>query len=217
MKIISIFLSLIVVGQVNSQIKSYYFSQPVPGTMVYNVSPQFYGNYEDGKGRVYSFSDSGVYLLSTTVSSISRETIRESSKYRLSNGYLYGVVSNDSVPYIEDGDHYVFGVRNRDMIVSKQSLNKLVHSIKFNDTYYLNIYENGVYNLMRLKFVKGELQISSFDYEPGTTIFEQIVDQRSDNQATISLVLLKPTEEEFNALLQYGIFDNPIIYKRIRL
>ncbi len=216
MKIISILVLLFSIGTLHAQVKSYYFSSPVPGEVVHNVSSQYYGNYEDGKGRIYSFSDSGLFLLSTTVSAISRETVRESSTYQVSNGYIHGVVKNDSIPCIEDGDNYIFGVRNRDELVSKYSRNKLVHSTKFSDTYYLNLYENGVYNLMRLKFVKGELQISSFDYEPETTVFDQVTDRRSDNQSTISLVLLNPTEEEFNALLQYGIFDTAKVYKRIK-
>lgn len=216
MKIFSIIFVVILSNCALGQVKSYYFSKPTPGKTVNKVDPSLYGQYADGKGRTYSFSDSGLYLLSTTVSSISRETLRESSTYRVENGFLFGILPNDSIPCIAEEDYYIFGIRNRDPLIAPTTKHKLVQSSKFPNTYFLNMYENGVYNLIRLNFVKGELLISSFDYEPETTVFNSIADQQSNDNGQLSIVLLNPSESEFADLLQYGIFDAPKAYKRVK-
>lgn len=216
MKIISLFLSIFVFVQLNAQTNSYYFADPVPGEKVDRINDGLYGNYDDGKGRIYAFSDTGIVVLSTTVSSISRDYIRESSKYRVENGFLFGVLPKDSVPCLEEGDNYYFGIRNRDLLVGKGSSHILVRSSTIPNTYYLNLYENGIYSLIRLRFNKGKLEISNLEYEPDTVLFEKVRDQKSVSDGSLNLVLLKPTLEEFDSLIQAGIFGDPTIYVRVK-
>ena len=216
MKIISILFTVLLSQLTFSQTKSYYFSKAVPGKEVVQVAAPYFGTYEDGKGRNFVFSDSGLVILSTTVSAISRETIRESSQYRVEDGYLFGVVQGDSIPCVQDDENYLFGIRNRDWIIFKSSKNKLVLSESSTNTYYLQLAEGGVYSLMRLQFIKGELHISNFDYEVETTLFDSIEDQRSVNQTGVELVILNPNSVEFSDLLEQGIFDSPKVYKKAK-
>jgi hypothetical protein len=216
MKIISLFFTFFFSIYGNAQVNSYYFAAPVPGEKVERVHSTLYGNYEDGKGRIYSFSDSGIYLLSTTVCSISRELIRESAQYRVENGFLFGVLPVDSIPCIEEGDNYFFGIRNRDVLIGKGSSHVLIRDQSSTNTYYLNYAENGIYNLNRFYFNKGKLEISSLEYEVESTVFDAIKDQKSVSDGSINLILLKPSSEEFEALLKSGIFGLPQFYSRIK-
>lgn len=216
MKIISLFLALIICISAEAQNSSYYFSIPVPGEVCRNVNTIHFGNYDDGKGRIYSFSDSGVFILSTTVSSISRSFLRESSQYRVENGYLFGVLANDSIPCIQEGENYFFGIRNRDVLVGEGSRHLLVRSSNDQNTYYLNYEENGVYTPIRMRFIKGKLEISSLEYDSESTVFDAVKERKSITEGSINLVLLKPSKEEFEGLVSAGIFGMPTIYARVK-
>lgn len=195
--------------------ESFYFSNPLPSKseQINTVSEKWYGKYKSsGNQRVYEFSEEGVFVISTTISSINRKTLRESSKYEVRNGFLFGVVQNDSVPCVLDGENYYFGVRNRDQIAGNGSQNILT---KINDgVYIINFNENGVYVPAKISFVRGTMSISYFDYEPETTIFDFIQDKKSIPDGSASQTLLSPDQEEGKKLLELSIFSTSVLYRK---
>lgn len=193
---------------------SYYFASPIPSEEnEVSISKQFYGNYESKDGSmVYECTKEGVFAVSISMSSISRETIRESSKFDVRGGFLIGVIENDSVPCVEDGDYYLFGVKNRIQIAGEGSENVLVKVD--NRNYVLNYLEGERYLPVKLRFEKNKLEISDFDYEVEGDAFPFIAEKESisGEQTTI---ILNPSSDEYEQLESVAFVPRPL-YKRAR-
>ena len=116
MKLLTLTVSILSACYVFTQ-DSFDFSEPLPvgEKTIIAVSNSFLGKYEASNGEsFYEFTPEGVWIISTIYSSISRETIRESTKYTVRNGYIFGVVIGDSLPCELEGESYYFGMRNRE-------------------------------------------------------------------------------------------------------
>lgn len=184
--------------------KSYYFSEPYPNNEKSQniVDKKWHGKYTVGRGNhSYEVNEEGIFMVSTTISSISREEIRESSKYDIRDNYIFGVVENDSLPCILENDRYFFGIRNKDVIIGVGSKNILKPSGRVANEFILNTYENGYYMPSIIRFESKKLAVSQLDYDYETTVFDFILDKKSIQDQNIELVILKPTSEEFDQLL----------------
>ena len=212
MKIIGVIASVLITSFSIGQ-KSYYFSDPVPSEelIVQNVDAKYFGLYTTTTGRAYEFSEVGIHAISTSVSSMSRETIRESSKYSVRNGFIHGVVLNDSIPCVLEGENYFFGVKNRDLLVGVGSSNVLTKS---GGSYYINVKDEGVFFPMKLDFAKKSLQIKYFDYDFETTIFDGISEKKSIPSEYNEMIILQPTKEEFSAISSEEIFPSGVELKK---
>lgn len=197
--------------------KSYYFSDPLPpkGKNDYEIPKQFYGTYSSGNAaRSYIVGPNGIVILSTSISSINRKTIRESSKYDVRNGYIFGVVEGDSVPCFLEGEYYYFGVRNRDILVGPGSLNDLVKLS--NGKYILNFAENGLYVPSLFEFSGNKMTVKEFDYELETTVFNGIASQKEIPTDFGAMVILSPTKKEFDQLLFKNPFSQGKVFERVK-
>ncbi len=204
MKIIGLIASLILtffsIGQ-----KSYYFSEPLPSDQTAQsvVNEKWHGKYAVNNGKnILEVNPDGIFMVSTTISSISREEIRESTKYDVRNNYIFGVVLNDSLPCVLEDDRYFFGVRNRDVIIGPGSKNELRPSGRVANEFILNTYENGYYLPSIIRFETKNISTVQLDYDYETTVFDFIVEKKSVQGQNIELVVLKPTIREFNTLLK---------------
>lgn len=180
-----------------------------------NFDKKLYGKYSSGTSLItYEINEMGIYVISTNVSSMSREMIRESSTYDVRNGYIFGVVKNDSVPCILEGDRYYFGVRNSVLLYGVNSLNTLTQSKINKKVYYVNTFDNGYYIPTKLEFNGRKLIVSNFDYELNTDEFDFIHEKKSIQTKYHELVVLSPSEIEMSRVLQGSSFENSREYKR---
>ncbi|NRA11496.1 MAG: hypothetical protein HRT57_06050 [Crocinitomicaceae bacterium] len=215
MKIYCLIASVILSFSTFSQ-KSYYFSDPLPSatSKISSVEKKFYGTYKSKTGTIsYQFDAAGVSIISTSISSISRKSIRESSVYDVRGGYIHGVLKNDSVPCILEDEYYYFGIRNVDVFIGGQSQNVLAES-GVSSIYFLNIFENGNYTPMQLEFKGGKLTMRYFEYDLESTKFDFIEEQKVIDTQYQKLVVLSPTVEEFKTMRTAGVFDLPKIFKK---
>jgi len=199
-----LFLSSITYGQ-----KSIYFSTPLPSpdNSVDHVDLKHYGQYQSTVGNMtYTFSESGITITSTTISSISRETIRESSKFDVRGDYLFGVAENDSVPCVLEGERYYFGVRNHQKIINSESENVLTRISS--GVYMINFYEGGNYMPAKLTVKNKKANIAHFDYESDTEDFDFILEQKSIEMSYFDLLILKPSADEVKTLMKTDAFSD---------
>ena len=208
--IASVLFSVLAFGQ-----ESYYFSNPVPSeqAVVSSVDKNLYGHYSsDVATRVYEINEEGISILTTSISSISRETIRESSKYDVRNNMLYGLIDKDSVPCVLEGENYYFGVQNRDVLIGLTSLNKLT---RISSTeYIINYEEDGLFIPAKLIFSGGTLTIKEMDYDSGTKLFKKIKNQKEIPNEYFKLIVLSPSPEEFDKLIKKGAFTEGQFFKK---
>jgi hypothetical protein len=213
MKLYSFLIVLFLVQQLIGQ-KSYYFSEPLPSVSqkTQTIAQLWHGTYSTPSvGRKYMVNDEGIYIISTTISFISRETLRESSKYEVRNDYLFGVKENDSIPCFLDDDKYYFGIRNLDLIFGEGSQNVLTRIT--DSEYILNVYENGFFIPSLIKFEHGKMNISFFDYETDTSVFDFIEAKDIKPSEYNELIVLTPNKSEFDQLNKLGIFKSSEVFK----
>lgn len=202
MKIVLFIAALTVVFSSNAQY-SYYFAEPLPSASqeVAFVAEKYFGSYKTKDGTLtYKFDAEGVTIVSTTVASISKATVRESADYTVRNGYLFGVEKNDSVPCILEDGYYFFGVRNYDIYIGVGSKNILTKTATVGE-YVLNVYENGRYIPILLRFNGKKLEIAHFDYEgENASEFEYVESKEELPMDGLKLVILKPESADFDRI-----------------
>ena len=215
MKIVSFLMVLSTVFLAQAQY-SYYFSEPLPSAnrQVKVVAEKYFGVYTSKDGTIsYQFDAYGLTLISTTVSSIRKETVRESSKYSVRNGFLFGVEKGDSVPCLLEEGSYFFGVRNLDRYVGGAAKHILTKTVNTGE-YVLNVFDKGKYVPQLLTFKGKKLEISHFDYEGhDAKEFDYITTQEQLPMNGITLVILKPTEPDFERVASQS-FVGEMILKR---
>jgi hypothetical protein len=95
---------------------SYEFKSAMPpeGELVKTVDPTYYGVYKnEDTGTEFVLNAEGISMVTIINSFITKEQVRETSKYQVRNGYLFGVKENDSIPCIFEDDKYFFGIRQK--------------------------------------------------------------------------------------------------------
>ena len=127
--------------------------------------------------------------------------------------YIHGVVENDSLPCLLEGDYYFFGVRNRDAVIYKNSSTQLT---RISDReYMLNYEENGNYSPVKLSFINNKLSVSDFDYDPGERAFSFISAQNESNLNQQNVIVLSPSQLEFQQLNSTKYFVERTAFSRI--
>jgi len=187
---------------------SYYFSSPIPSTIsqISHVDSKLFGSYSSlQQPSKYIVDENGIALVSTVISSISRETIRESSKYSVQNGFIHGVVDKDSLPCVLKGEYYYFGIQNTEIIIGEGNDNVLT-KIDENGNFIINTYENGSYIPLKISFTSNTFSISYFDYDFDTKVFRFINNQNTIPSNDYDLIILSPTEKEMKKLLKSSIW-----------
>lgn len=193
---------------------SYSFMSPLPPESERHqaVDQQYFGIYEaDSSGIVYEFNAAGVFTRSLSVIPISRSLVRETSTYRVSGDYIYGLKENDSLPFVLEGENYFVGIPRRDTIVGINSKNELRKVA--NGAYILNFYENETYIPCLLKFNSGKLSLHFFDYMDEQA-FKTIRSQQSKKEEDLTYVYLLPTLKEWKKMDSSFIFGKPSVYVR---
>lgn len=215
MKIISL-ITFVILSFYSISQRSILFENPLPTRdgVVHAVDRVYHGTYKSPDEMInYIFDDTGVTVFSTTVSSISKEMIRETGKYDVRNGFLFGVVEDDSIPCVLDKDRYYFGLRNNQIIVGQDSKNKLTKI--GSSEYILNTFEDGNYIPTRIKFTSRGCEISYFDYDDEDTFFDNIGDKKELNGDYFDIILLNPDSKETQELLKQSIFSDNQFFTKI--
>jgi hypothetical protein len=194
---------------------SYDFAIPLPpeGIKSTTVSKQYFGIYSsDAIDIDYEFSTAGIFANSTIYSSISREAIRESSKYRVEDNFLFGVKENDSIPCILDGEFYYFGIKYREQIVGGDSKN--IFSKISETAYILNFEDKGHFTPSLFEFNKKELCIRHFTYEESADTFKEILLRTEKPSSDFNSITLNPTNTEWDAISFDSILGEKSLFKR---
>lgn len=195
--------------------KSYDFALPVPpeGKEVVTVSKSQFGSYSSEQVDVdYEINKEGIWAVATIYSSISRETIRESSKYKVKDDFLFGVHETDSIPCVLQGEFYHFAVKYKEQITGGESKNILVKISE--SSYILNFENEGHYTPSLFEFKGRTLNVQHFTYEDDSQIFESITNRIENPTTQMNYILLQPTISEWNLIAQNQIFGEKITFVR---
>jgi hypothetical protein len=193
--------------------ESYEFKNPVPpiGEQLEAFPQTYYGNYENKEtGTEFIVNSSGITMVSIIHSYITQEQIRESSKYTLRGGYLFGIVENDSVLYIQEGDKYYFGIKNIERL--NDSKNGAIIKKINEKTFVINFKENSGFSPSLLTFTGKSLSLRHFDYPSETKIFDVISNKTNEAKGKLNSISLDPSQKEWEKLDQKIIFGKENVF-----
>lgn len=211
MKIFSFLTCLLLAGFAFSQ-NSYYFTAPVlsMSKTTTTVDPQYYGTYADDRTSLnYEFTSEGIFVVSISISSISKKSVRETSTYSVRNGLIFGIVKDDSIPCILENGYYYFGIKNREALAPNHVVSRIDAS-----HYLINYKDGNTYTPSLVTFSSKGMTIQDFDYEIEGDEFTYIVQQSSIPKGQQQLVLLTPTAEEMKTLLQKKPFGSAKTFQK---
>jgi len=215
MRVFTSIISLLLLSFASIAQTSYDFSITLPPNSpeISAVPKSFFGVYSSDSADIdYEFSAKGVFAISTIYNQISRETVRESSKYRVENGYIFGVQKDDSIPCILEGEYYVFGIKNREQITGGTAQHKLVQLTP--NSFIVNFKENGTFTPSLFEFKGKTLSVRHFTYESEATVFDGIATKKTAASSQMNTISLSPTLEEWNKIPLASIMTSPILFKR---
>ncbi len=207
-------ISILLTSFLSFSQKTIQFSDPQPtgNPSVVSVSARFFGKYTNPNNLTsYIIDENGISIQSVVVSSITRTQLRESAKLRVSGDYLHGIVENDSIPCVLEGENYYYALPQKLVVVGKGSLNMLT-KIKENE-YILNFHEGMYFEPSILRFTENKMEIvhGELSYvEPFNTILNVNTITRYGSEVQI----LAPTFEQWGKLSSLLFKGEVLIYEK---
>lgn len=217
---IVLFLMTICVSCVGlGQVVNYDFVQPVPPEYgnILSIPPKLFGNYRDTSGnQEITVKARGIYISSNIYGSISREEIRESSKYEVRNDHIFGINEYDSLPCTLEGENYYFGLRKTTELFSFNGANTLrkQNIDRLDNNYILCFSENGYWLPMLLNFTDNKLIIYNPSFDDVENAFDVIADKFREEKEGVTRIHLHPGGEEWEKIDLSLYFSHPTVYLR---
>ncbi|MEO9532307.1 MAG: hypothetical protein ABJG68_08750 [Crocinitomicaceae bacterium] len=194
---------------------SYYFhkSSLFALNSVPKVAPQLYGKYElsnrpenelrRAAGEFLHVDETGLYFKKNRLLNISRTEVRENSKYRVKDNYIYGVVEGDSLPVALDGEDYYFLVPTKTYLYeSRGGANRLMQLTK--TRYALFSFEDvGHYSVIVADFVNGTIDLKDVVISAsGPNSVELVQNKTIDEELSqdYKTYILTPNKEDWKSI-----------------
>lgn len=191
------------------------FSDPLPPDykLAQAVDKDLYGDYRnEATGTIYHFDETGISIVTRVIAYVTREQVRESSKIQARNGMLYGVVPNDSVPYVEEGERYYYGIRNAVKIAGEGSGNQLTRIDT--KTYVLNFLEGTFFEPSMLTFGPAGLSIvhANLDYRDE---YDRLLKTNTVTKYNTEIVILAPADTQWSWLKPLLFGGEKLAYAKV--
>ncbi|MFT5819667.1 MAG: hypothetical protein ACI8ZM_000892 [Crocinitomix sp.] len=206
-----------VFGQDNGAVYSIYFDASCdPGTKkLSGVSPKHFGSYEvvpkaeydmrGAAGHQLILDETGIYILKNRLISISREEIRENSQYAISNGYLHGVIANDSVLVaLEDESYYFLIPRKIYLFELANGHSRIYEGLTSNEMLVLTREDNTHYSALYVKMKDGEIILKELNFDQKDLDFRTVSGEKTSLDQ-MTTYILNPTKTEWKALMNHFI------------
>jgi hypothetical protein len=192
--------------------KTVQFADPLPPNynLVKTVDAAHFGSYKpEGELGTYVFDKDGISLVTTLVSYVTREQVRESSKLQVRNGCIFGIKGTDSIPCYLEGEKYYYGIENRKPVVGGGELSQLTRIDA--RTYIVNFLIDGYFEPSLFRFDGGKLAVihSDNEWKPEyRTLLEVRTLERNGNEIRV----LAPAADQWPKLKEVIFENKPINY-----
>jgi hypothetical protein len=202
----------------HNNVFSYYFkSAATQYKSIDNFSENQFGEYKlmEGKSSIFNnyelrmeagenliIDETGVFVLKNRILSISRTEIRENSKYSISNGYLHGVLKNDSLAvalqdelfyFLMPAKAYLYETTNSDQAFVEISNGSYLVLTKENNTYY---------STLKIDISTNQIMFSELDlsYDDTKSTSHEAIAENG-----IETFILSPTQNQWDLILTHFV------------
>jgi len=171
----------------------------------YELIPNNHNTMRITAGDKLIIGERGIYIAKNKLLSISREEVRENSKYRVKNSYLHGVITNDSIPVIIEDDSYYFLMPTKTYLFDNENTAQSLWKTPTDFLIYTKE-NNGYFSILKLNFSANNLSLSELDVS-----HKKILNLKHStlSNSSIPTFILNPTKKDWPVLLnEFIIYDN---------
>ena len=168
----------------------------------YQLEERHENDLRAAAGNTLIIDENGILLEKNRLLSISKKEVRENGSYLIRDGYLHGIIDNDSVPAFLDEDRYYFLMPSSAYLFESKADQRLYPGSKKGEFLIFSLAENGGYSLLSIWFRKNSLQLRELDILEAKTDVESLDHDKiidSDNQ---SALILKPRSGDWDQILE---------------
>ena len=208
LNIIFLLVSVHTFSQSDDFYSLYFSSEDIPGYEQGKIASLFYGEYtlketdQNGlriaAGESIFVDETGIYIEKNKVLSISREEVRENSKYTVRDGYLHGVIEGDSLMVSLDGELYYFLVPSKAYLVEKSTK---LYELGANKYMYFSKEDDGLLVPSIVEFAGRSLKLHELTYPNEAFDFTKAEDYFVI-EGDYPTYVAKPTAEEWKSIIQ---------------
>lgn len=163
-------------------------------------------------GEYLVVDESGIYIEKNKLLFVTREEVRENSKIDVRNGYLFGVIENDSVLTALDGENYYFLLPSKTYLCELRSAShKLFSGLNSGEFLLMTLEDNNHYTAMYLKFQSGSLALMepAFDTEKCAC---KLIKDHQVTKDDFETYVMSPTLKEWQTLFTcFTIYDQYVV------
>lgn len=211
-------------GQESEKIFSVYFHKNSFGEMapLPNVKSSYFKKYKlinsesndmrNAAGEYLIVDATGAYIEKNKLLFITREQVREDSQYELRNGYLFGVVEDDSVLTALDGEKYYFLIPAKTYLFEANIGPSIVYEGLTSNEYLVVTPEpNKHFSCIYFRFKSGGLEIMELTFN-NTNCSLDIVKKQEIIKGDFNTYILTPTVSEWKLLFAcFSAYDDYVI------
>jgi hypothetical protein len=202
-----------------SQQISYDFVIPLPpeSSNLMAIPPKLFGVYQDSaQKQIITVKQRGIFMQTTVYGQLPVAVVDTSTKYKVRNESIFGIVENDSLPCFKKDSIYYFGMHKTSEIFSFNGENAMrkVDVNQDNYDYIVCFKENTYWIPMILSFQGDKLSIKRPLFEEIDAPFENVVVKFHENKNQLTFVHLNPSLEEWNTLDLSTYFGEDTIFLR---
>ncbi|MBK9190141.1 MAG: hypothetical protein IPM77_00860 [Crocinitomicaceae bacterium] len=154
------------------------------------VSSSYYKKYQpeaseenkmrNAAGEYMVVDASGIYLLKNKLLFITREQVREDRKYQVRNGYLFGVVENDSVPTALEGENYYFLIPSKNYLYNMNAgPSTLFEGLSQGEYLLVTPEENEYYSVIYFRFTNGKMEVKELIFNTDVCNVETVEEKET--------------------------------------
>jgi hypothetical protein len=160
-------------------------------------------------GEFLVADETGVYLEKNKLLFITREQIREESKYQVRNGYIFGVMENDSLPTALDGENYYFLIPSKTYLVPANDISTKIYKGLNNGEYLVVTAEpNGYFSCIYFRFKAGALDVMELPLDTDQCSVKLVKEQKVI-KGDYDTFILTATVKEWQTLFGcFSVYDN---------
>jgi hypothetical protein len=127
----------------------------------YTLKPNKHNEIRVAAGDYFIIDSSGIYIEKNNLISISKAEVRENGKYNVINGFLFGVINNDSIPVVLQDDKYFFLTPTKSFLFEKT--HHFMYKVNTNSFLVFSKEDNGYYSLLKIDFNGSILSLSELE------------------------------------------------------
>lgn len=169
----------------------------------YNLLPRSENDMRNAAGDQLTLDASGIYIEKNKLLSISRTEVRENSKYTIRDGYLHGVLPNDSVMVALEEETYYFLIPKKTYLYEVGMSEALLYEGVSNGEYLiLSKEDNSYYSAVYLSITSGKVALKELNFDQEVFDF-RTVNHKKTTTGNIPTYILQPSASEWRQVMQY--------------